>query len=620
MGAMENENRITIPDFSKDDFLTSSKPFQWIIDQADGNEFVKGQLVAQMASKAKQLKVSNFKTQFTNYVRAQKGQSIVYGNVMEFSGTAIMWDTGEWIANDDGVYKTNAYGVNQFACPHPIFILTRYSNVDTDVESVQLVYGRAGRTYKTKIVPRSDLASANKIVKLAEYGVGVTSENAKALVQFLSDFECINYDKIVEKKSCDHMGWVGRGYKEFAPYISDLEFEGQDTFRQLFNSVKSVGSYDKWLETIKNYRKNGSIVVRMVMAASFASVLLKPLGALPFFVHLWGDTETGKSVALLAAVSIWAEPVIGKYAYTFNSTDVGNELYAACLNSLPLCMDELQILNKRSDFDDIIYRLCEGTGRLRGKKDGGIQNIKTWRNCIITTGERPITSMSSGGGAVNRVIEIECNGGKFFKNPREFCRTIQSSYGHAGKVFVENLTENLAEARELHEKYIKLLEDNTDATDKQIASAAALLTADELSERWIFNDGIRIGIDDIKPYLQTKDMLNVNRRAYDYLREEVISNYNNFKNNDNECWGIAKEGYIYILRNKFNAILQSGNFNPQSTLSWMARNGKLAKTDGRNLSVKVQINGTRIRCICLHEDDGEFTEMDIDDEDLPFDI
>ena len=52
---MENENRITIPDFSKDDFLISSKPFQWIIDQADGNEFIKGQLVAQMAEKAKEL-------------------------------------------------------------------------------------------------------------------------------------------------------------------------------------------------------------------------------------------------------------------------------------------------------------------------------------------------------------------------------------------------------------------------------------------------------------------------------------------------------------------------------------------------------------------------------------
>ena len=200
------------------------------------------------------------------------------------------------------------------------------------------------------------------------------------------------------------------------------------------------------------------------------------------------------------------------------------------------------------------------------------------------------------------------------------CITIQANYGHAGKEFVDNLTGNIAEARALHEKYIKLLEDNTEATDKQIASAAALLTADELSERWIFNDGVRISIDDIKPYLQTKDMLNVNRRAYDYLREEIISNHDNFTSNGNECWGIIKDGYIYILRNRFNAMLQGGNFNPQSTLSWMARNGKLAKTDGRNLAVKVQINGTRIRCICLYEDDGDFVEEDVEDEDLPFNI
>lgn len=51
------------------------------------------------------------------------------------------------------------------------------------------------------------------------------------------------------------MGWVGRGFKEFAPYISDLEFEGQDSFRQLFNSVREVGSYEKWLKTIRDYRK-----------------------------------------------------------------------------------------------------------------------------------------------------------------------------------------------------------------------------------------------------------------------------------------------------------------------------------------------------------------------------
>lgn len=73
---MENENRITIPDFSKDDFLISSKPFQWIIDQADGNEFIKGQLVAQMADKAKELDVSNFRTQFKNYAERKRVKTL----------------------------------------------------------------------------------------------------------------------------------------------------------------------------------------------------------------------------------------------------------------------------------------------------------------------------------------------------------------------------------------------------------------------------------------------------------------------------------------------------------------------------------------------------------------
>lgn len=73
MGAMENENRITIPDFSKDDFLISSKPFQWIIDQADGNEFIKGQLVAANGGKAKELVYQTFGRNSKTTSEAEKG-------------------------------------------------------------------------------------------------------------------------------------------------------------------------------------------------------------------------------------------------------------------------------------------------------------------------------------------------------------------------------------------------------------------------------------------------------------------------------------------------------------------------------------------------------------------
>ena len=47
---------------------------------------------------------------------------------------------------------------------------------------------------------------------------------------------------------------------------------------------------------------------RLFLAASFASVVLEPCGLLPFFLHAWGGTETGKTVGLMIAASVWACP------------------------------------------------------------------------------------------------------------------------------------------------------------------------------------------------------------------------------------------------------------------------------------------------------------------------
>ena len=132
------------------------------------------------------------------------------------------------------------------------------------------------------------------------------------------------------------------------------------------------------------------------MASSFASALLEPLGLLPFFVHLWGTTECGKTVALMLAASVWANPKMGEFIHSFNSTTVAQELSATFVNSLPLILDELQIIKDRRDFDNTIYKLTEGIGKNRGTKTGGLQKTGTWQNCILTSGEMPISNPSSG--------------------------------------------------------------------------------------------------------------------------------------------------------------------------------------------------------------------------------
>lgn len=127
---------------------------------------------------------------------------------------------------------------------------------------------------------------------------------------------------------------------------------------------------EKWLGMARGIRQK-SVFARVILASAFASVLVKPLGGLPFFVHLWGGTESGKTVGLMLAASVWANPEIGRFIHTFNSTAVGREKSAAFVNSLPLILDELQIVKDKREFDKDIYMLSEVQGRTRGTKAEG---------------------------------------------------------------------------------------------------------------------------------------------------------------------------------------------------------------------------------------------------------
>ena len=78
------------------------------------------------------------------------------------------------------------------------------------------------------------------------------------------------------------------------------------------------------------------------------------------------------------------------------------------LYNLPFGADELQQIRSRWDnFDNLIMYLTEGIDKGRAKARGGIEELKTWRNCFIFTGEEPVTKDNSGGGTKNRVIEVE---------------------------------------------------------------------------------------------------------------------------------------------------------------------------------------------------------------------
>ena len=561
-----------VPAYTRDDYLTTTKPFEYLYAHKE-NKFEMKQLLGRMSAQAQTVGIRNLAALFKAYMETVSGTVTPGYNKTDFTGQEMELDCGGWSATDTGIYGTDKMGFEVVACYHPIMPVKRLVNIDTGIHKVKLAFS-LGKRWNSVIEDRNVISDSRSIIGLSKYGVMVNSETSKPLVRYLADVEQLNYDMIPEVSSVGRLGWIDD--YGFSPYVEDLVFDGEEEYRTRFESIQEKGSRKKWLDCVRSVRAGktpGNVIARIMLAASFASALVKPCNCLPFFVHLWGGSETGKTVGLLLAASVWADPEIGKYIQTFNATDVSKELGAAFYNSLPLILDELQLVkDNRKDFDRMIYQLSEGVGRTRGKKTGGLQKTPTWRNCVLTTGEHPIISPSSGAGAINRTLEIDCHDIHLFDDPKWVAVTLYNNYGFAGREFVERLMDDKAieDARSLQAAMQDELKTD-DTMDKQTASAALILAADRMIEKQFFQDGILLQPSDIAPYLVSKQTVNQNARALQYIYDQVNINAGRFSpqiSSNGEVWCDQDYHYIYIINSKSDQHLPVDGSHDTALLEW----------------------------------------------------
>ena len=584
--------------FEKEEFLTK-KPYEELYKYHQ-QPFVHAAKMEELAVYAASKGFKGLKTMYKKYIQSLNTNTIYIDNATSFTGQPMELNAGDWEAVDDGVYRKVGFG-EEVACPHPIMPIERLVNIDTGEEKLKLAF-RKGTIWRRTIVDKAILASSNKVTELSRIGIAVTSQNAKAFVQFISDLENLNYETIPERKSIGRLGYIPD--EGFSPFVDGLIFDGDANFSTMFQSVRSHGSEQVWLQTAAEVRSM-SITAAIILAASFASVLLEPLNCLPFFVHLWGvDSGTGKTVALMVAASVWGDPTIGAYVKTFDGTTVGMEKTAAFLNNLPLCLDELQLakdLKGRTNFD--VYKLAQGVGRTRGNRSGGVDLTPTWRNCIITTGESPLTGQASGAGAVNRVIDIECRSSQaVIRDGMRISGLVKKNFGFAGRHFVEELYKP-GVVDQVSARYRELFQQlgERDTTEKQAMAAAAIILADELACRWIFQGGQRsLTIEQISEFLASKAAVSAGDRSYKYLCDWVTQNSNHLcgKSETIDVYGALEFNRAYIIRSVFEKILQDAGYSTAATVSYLRQEG-LIECRGKHNTKGKRINGIPTECFCL---------------------
>lgn len=575
----DQSTELSIPDWTLDDFENTDEPWNWLAEQKRKDPRRFKRILNKVKSLADKVKYKTFMSTWKDYDKFKdNGEPVDRSqNVLSFAGQDTKLRCGEYLCDEfGGIYRQSEVYGRIDICSHPIAPVKRIVSVDNGKAKIELAFCRGKDGWKSLIVPKTVVASAQKIIDLADQNISVTSENARELVKYLSSIESMNYDDLPTQLSTSHLGWLPNG--EFAPYAEDVVYDGNsEEYMRIFNNFTACGDEKKWMKIARAVRSGKSVAARIALATSFAAPLVKFCGDLPFIVHLWGETGCGKTVALLLAASVWCKPDRGSgYIKTLGDTKNAQEIFAAFCQNTPVLFDELQLVAEYKTYDDMIYKLCQGTSKGRATRDGGLRRQNMWSNCFLTTGETPILQAASGGGAYNRCIEVKYGGQELFGDQQfasEVAETVKENYGFAGKKFVEAVQKpGVIEALKANfEKFKnKLLEDQT-KEPKQAIAAATILVADLLADAVLFRDGKCITVDEMKSYLVNSSEINVNQRCYQYLINWVGENRAHFEDDAEDRggrWGKRDGNYICISKNKFDEALLAGGFRSRAFLEW----------------------------------------------------
>lgn len=468
----------------------------------------------------------------------------------------------------------------------PILPTQILANVDDDTERLEVSCYTYHR-WKTITAKRSIWANQNKIIELADRGLDVDSSIGKRMSQFIAEIVALNREKIPLQKSVSHLGWTGPNGSIFVPYSSEITFDSTDEYRDYASAVTdSKGTLQEWAAGMAPLR--ASVPVRLMLDAAFASIILEKIPVLPFIVHLWGPTGCGKSVTLRLAASIWGNPADGKLTRTMNMTANSLMMTVAMLRNLPFFGDELQTIKTRDfNYDKLIMQLTEGINRGRLRSDSSLHPTKSWKNLFLFTGEEPITVHNSGGGAKNRVIEIEADG-QLIADGQQATEFALTHYGLAGKEFVEKLPNYLDEIKQGYRTWRNTLKEATAGTDKQIMAMAAILATDDVVRKLYWPAETALRSAEVAPFIKTAPDVSTALRAWKYIQNAIDIYQKNFIKDEEgipdpdsvhstTIWGRFFGDSVFINRNALDKLLNEKCFSFDAIKKEWADAGYLIK-------------------------------------------
>lgn len=217
----------------------------------------------------------------------------------------------------------------------------------------------------------------------------------------------------------------------------------------------SAGTSDNWKREVAALAE-GNPVLMLAIGVALAGPLLAFLDMQGGGVHLFNDSSSGKTTAADVACSVWGSPE--SFRKSWLATGNGLEGIAALRNDTCLVLDEISEADPRT-VGNIVYAICNGTGKQRSKRDGTAADTKQWRVMMLSTGEKPLDTVmaeaskrTTAGQSIRLPsLSVARAFGAFddlhhFNSGAAMSDYLQtatkSHFGHAGPAFIEALIQS----------------------------------------------------------------------------------------------------------------------------------------------------------------------------------
>ena len=466
-----------------------------------------------------------------------------------------------------------------------VAVSKKFVNLHEDNEFLELTMQTNDPNRLKKIViGRGDL-TAKRYDTLADKGVDITDNNYKGVLAYLLMME---KDAPVEYRH-EKLGWDLENQNHYIFYHHKLLGEGVPSNYTDAAALAPAGTLSAWVNMVKE-EVLGQTAMELILAAGFSAMFVPRLQAVSgqkaLFVHMAGNSTAGKTTAEMLARSAFAHPECDRLFKHWINTK--NALISSLDRNFgfPMVIDESGESNL-TDFGDMIYTVCEGKGKERGKPDGGVRRAGRWSCTLISSGESKLPRNNNVGFTM-RLIEI-CNATftRSAENSHRIKRVIQQNYGHPSIKMAEYLLTLpddvlFADYDACIEHMLEIMPPNHYAARAVNALAIIVLAAHYANHALDLGFNIE-AIKEMLAKLDSEQERDIGMAALEMLYQYTITHNNQFQdaknNNNNPLFStnaigtyksIGDDVEIEILISELPKILSQANFSSAEVIlsSW----------------------------------------------------